>query len=88
VEGSLLSGLDARVGDAIEAAVRLKHRRRLERLNWSRALAPEDDGLWAEGTPAFPHDLEWYRTDRSDPDVIDDREHTFGRSSFALRPEL
>jgi phosphatidylserine/phosphatidylglycerophosphate/cardiolipin synthase-like enzyme len=51
VAGSLLSGLDARVGDAIEAAVRAKHQRRLERLNWSRALAPEDDGLWAEGDP-------------------------------------
>ena len=48
---SLISGVDSRVGDAIEAAVRAKHRRRLERLGWARALAPEGDGLWAEGDP-------------------------------------
>ena len=29
----------------------LKHRRRLRRLGWERALEPPDDGLWAAGDP-------------------------------------
>jgi phosphatidylserine/phosphatidylglycerophosphate/cardiolipin synthase-like enzyme len=49
--GSLISRVDSRVGDAIEAAVVAKHRRRVERLGWARALAPDGDGLWAEGDP-------------------------------------
>lgn len=52
MEIPLLAPLDARVGDAVEAAVRTKHRRRLARLGWSRALDPPDDGaLWAAGDP-------------------------------------
>src|SRR5436190_4867988 len=47
----LISQIDARVGDAIEATVRAKHRRRLRRLGWERALEPPDDGLWAAGDP-------------------------------------
>ena len=47
----LLSHADAAVGNAIEAAVTLKHRRRLRRLGWERALDPPDDGLWAAGDP-------------------------------------
>jgi phosphatidylserine/phosphatidylglycerophosphate/cardiolipin synthase-like enzyme len=47
-----LSGrADALVGDGLEAAVRLKHRRRLARLGWSRALDPDGDGRWAAGAP-------------------------------------
>jgi phosphatidylserine/phosphatidylglycerophosphate/cardiolipin synthase-like enzyme len=47
----LLSRADAALGDAIEAAVSAKHRRRLKRLGWERALEPPDDGLWAAGDP-------------------------------------
>jgi phosphatidylserine/phosphatidylglycerophosphate/cardiolipin synthase-like enzyme len=47
----LISQVDARVGDAIEAAVRTRHRRRLRRLGWERALDPPDGGLWAAGDP-------------------------------------
>jgi hypothetical protein len=43
---------DARIGDAVEAAVRAKHRRRLERLGWARALSPTGSGPWAQGEPA------------------------------------
>ncbi len=52
---TLLSHADAVVGDGVEAAVRAKHRWRLRRLGWSRALVPPDDGLWAAGDPP-PHD--------------------------------
>ena len=47
----LMSQADAAVGNAIESAVTLKHRRRLRRLGWERALEPPDDGLWAAGDP-------------------------------------
>jgi phosphatidylserine/phosphatidylglycerophosphate/cardiolipin synthase-like enzyme len=47
----LVSRADAAVGDAVEAAVRAKHRRRLRRLGWERALRPPDDALWAAGQP-------------------------------------
>jgi phosphatidylserine/phosphatidylglycerophosphate/cardiolipin synthase-like enzyme len=42
---------DALVGDAVDAAVRAKHRRRLAGLGWERALDPPGDGLWAAGEP-------------------------------------
>jgi phosphatidylserine/phosphatidylglycerophosphate/cardiolipin synthase-like enzyme len=48
---ALLSRADAALGNTIEAAVRAKHRRRLSRLGWERALEPPDDGLWAAGDP-------------------------------------
>ncbi|WP_205699536.1 phosphatidylserine/phosphatidylglycerophosphate/cardiolipin synthase family protein [Conexibacter sp. SYSU D00693] len=48
----LLGRLDARIGDAVEAAVRLKHRRRLARLGWAHALDPPDDGPFCLGDPA------------------------------------
>jgi phosphatidylserine/phosphatidylglycerophosphate/cardiolipin synthase-like enzyme len=48
---SLISKLDAAVGDGVELAVRRKHARRLDRLGWSRALDPPDDQLWAAGDP-------------------------------------
>jgi phosphatidylserine/phosphatidylglycerophosphate/cardiolipin synthase-like enzyme len=47
----VISRADAIVGDAIEAAVRAKHRRRLRRLGWERALEPPDGELWAAGDP-------------------------------------
>jgi phosphatidylserine/phosphatidylglycerophosphate/cardiolipin synthase-like enzyme len=47
----LIGRTDAALGDAIEAAVRAKHRRRLRRLGWERALEPPDDGHWAAGDP-------------------------------------
>ncbi len=48
---SLISRLDSAVGDGFEAAVRVKHSRRLRRLGWSRALHPPDDQPWAAGDP-------------------------------------
>jgi phosphatidylserine/phosphatidylglycerophosphate/cardiolipin synthase-like enzyme len=48
---TLVSRADAAIGDAIEAAVRTHHRRRLRRLGWERALEPPDDGWWAAGEP-------------------------------------
>src|SRR6201993_1148992 len=49
---SLVSHIDTVVGDSVETAVRAKHRWRLRRLGWSRALDPSDDGgLWAQGDP-------------------------------------
>src|SRR3954469_13664348 len=47
----LVTHADAAVGNAIEAAVTVKHRRRLRRLGWERAFEPPDDGLWAAGDP-------------------------------------
>jgi phosphatidylserine/phosphatidylglycerophosphate/cardiolipin synthase-like enzyme len=47
----LIARADAAIGDAIEAAVRAKHRRRLKRLGWERALEPPDSSLWAAGDP-------------------------------------
>ena len=44
--------VDTALGDVIEAAVRVKHRRRLSSLGWRHALEPADDGLWAAGEPA------------------------------------
>jgi phosphatidylserine/phosphatidylglycerophosphate/cardiolipin synthase-like enzyme len=51
VPAALLSGVDSLVGDGVEAAVRVKHRRRLARLHASHALRPPDGGLWAGGDP-------------------------------------
>ena len=48
-----LSSLDARVGDAIEAAVKLRHRARLGVHGWSRAL-DAGPGAWAQGPDAPP----------------------------------
>ena len=47
----LISRADAALGDAIEAAVRARHRQRLRRLGWQRALDPPDGSLWAAGEP-------------------------------------
>jgi phosphatidylserine/phosphatidylglycerophosphate/cardiolipin synthase-like enzyme len=47
----LLTHVDTAIGNAVEAAVRAKHRRRLERLGWERALDPPDDGPWPAGDP-------------------------------------
>ncbi|MBV8735311.1 MAG: hypothetical protein JO120_11055 [Solirubrobacterales bacterium] len=48
---SFATQLDSAVGNGIEAAVRLKHRRRLRRLGWERALEPAGNALWAAGDP-------------------------------------
>ncbi len=45
-----LTDIDARVGDGIELAVRVKHRRRLNRLGAGHCLEP-DGGWWAQGDP-------------------------------------
>lgn len=47
----MIDRLDAVVGDRIEAAVRAKHRVRLNRLGWSHALEPDGSELWAQGSP-------------------------------------
>jgi phosphatidylserine/phosphatidylglycerophosphate/cardiolipin synthase-like enzyme len=43
--------LDTLIGDGVEAAVMAKHRNRLRRLGWERALEPDGGGLWAQGDP-------------------------------------
>src|SRR5947199_1475948 len=43
--------LDTLIGDGVEAAVRAKHRHRLRRHGWARALEPDDGSLWAAGDP-------------------------------------
>lgn len=48
---ALLGRVDARIGDAVETAVRARHRRRLTRLEQHHAIEPPDDGLWAAGDP-------------------------------------
>ena len=48
---SLIDRLDASVGLGIEGAVSARHRRRLERLGWKSVLAPDGDGVWAQGDP-------------------------------------
>jgi phosphatidylserine/phosphatidylglycerophosphate/cardiolipin synthase-like enzyme len=45
------SGADAAIGNAVETAVCAKHRRRLGRLGWARALDPDGDSIWAAGDP-------------------------------------
>ena len=47
----LLGRLDTAAGDGIEAVVKLKHRRRLERLGWGRLYRPTGPGAFADGEP-------------------------------------
>ncbi len=47
----LATRVDSLVGDGVEAAVKAKHRRRLRRLGWERALEPSGGELWALGDP-------------------------------------
>ncbi len=49
--GALLGRLDAAMGNAVEAAVRARHRRRLDRLGRPHVLAPPGDGPFALGDP-------------------------------------
>jgi phosphatidylserine/phosphatidylglycerophosphate/cardiolipin synthase-like enzyme len=51
MSSSVLTRVDALVGDGIEAAVKAKHRYRLRRLGWERALEPSGDELWAGSDP-------------------------------------
>src|ERR1700684_1133690 len=46
-----VSRVDATIGAGVEAAVRAKHERRLDRLGWARALRPDGAGTWAAGSP-------------------------------------
>ncbi len=51
LSGKHIAGwIDARAGDGIEALVKLKHRRRLDRLRQSEALEP-GPGWWADDDP-------------------------------------
>ena len=47
----LAGRLDTLVGDGIEAAVKRKHRFRLQRLGWSRVFSPSAPGVFAQGDP-------------------------------------
>ncbi|HEX8975776.1 MAG TPA: phospholipase D family protein [Solirubrobacteraceae bacterium] len=51
MSNALVGRLDALLGDGIEAAVSLKHRRRLERLGWGHAFTPAGPGVFAQGDP-------------------------------------
>ncbi len=57
---ALVDRLDSFVGDRVEQAVTAKHRLRLRRLGWERALAPKGEQLWARGSfaPRSGCDLE------------------------------
>jgi phosphatidylserine/phosphatidylglycerophosphate/cardiolipin synthase-like enzyme len=49
---NVLTGrLDTLVGDGIEAAVKRKHRLRLQRLGWGHVFAPSPPGVFAQGDP-------------------------------------
>jgi phosphatidylserine/phosphatidylglycerophosphate/cardiolipin synthase-like enzyme len=55
---TIASWVDARIGDGVERIVQAKHRARLRRLGWERALAPAgpgvlspDDRVYAAGHP-------------------------------------
>ncbi|MDQ6836478.1 MAG: phospholipase D family protein [Actinomycetota bacterium] len=48
---ALVGRFDALLGDGIEAAVRFKHRRRLDRLGWGRVFSPDSPGVFAGGDP-------------------------------------
>jgi phosphatidylserine/phosphatidylglycerophosphate/cardiolipin synthase-like enzyme len=67
--------LDAAVGDGIEWAVRLRHRRRLARLG-SSALRP-GPGLWAEGDPP--------PREGCTLEVLVDGQHAFAEMAAAIR---
>ncbi len=47
----LVGRLDTLLGDGIEAAVNLKHRRRLERLGWGYVFSPTSPGVFAAADP-------------------------------------
>jgi phosphatidylserine/phosphatidylglycerophosphate/cardiolipin synthase-like enzyme len=48
---ALLGRIDALVGDGIEGAIAIHHRRRLDKLGHREALDPPDGGVWAAGDP-------------------------------------
>lgn len=47
----ILDRIDGHLGDGIERAIRLHHRRRLGRLGWGHALQPDAAQVWAGGDP-------------------------------------
>jgi phosphatidylserine/phosphatidylglycerophosphate/cardiolipin synthase-like enzyme len=46
-----VSRLDAAIGAGVEGAITRVHRRRLARVGWRRALAPQGEATWASGAP-------------------------------------
>ncbi|MEO6859396.1 MAG: phospholipase D family protein [Solirubrobacteraceae bacterium] len=48
---ALVGRLDTLLGDGIDAAVNLKHRRRLDRLGWGHVFSPSSPGVFAGGDP-------------------------------------
>ena len=46
----VVGSADAMLGESVARSVVAHHRRRLERVGWSRAVDPPE-GLWAEGDP-------------------------------------
>ncbi len=48
---ALLGRFDELLGDGIEAAVALKHRRRLKKLGWARVFEPSSPGVFARDDP-------------------------------------
>ena len=46
----VVGSVDAMLGGSVARSVVAHHRRRLERIGWSRAVRPPE-GLWAEGDP-------------------------------------
>jgi phosphatidylserine/phosphatidylglycerophosphate/cardiolipin synthase-like enzyme len=46
-----LQRFDAAVGNGVDRAVAGHHRRRLRKVGWERALAPDGPSLWASGDP-------------------------------------
>ncbi|HEX6491588.1 MAG TPA: phospholipase D-like domain-containing protein [Gaiellaceae bacterium] len=51
MDSGLAAHVDSVLGDGLEALVRRRHRRRLERLGWGRAFEPSAS-LYADGEPA------------------------------------
>ena len=48
---ALVGRFDQLLGDGIEGAVTLKHRRRLTKLGWARLFEPSSPGVFAQGDP-------------------------------------
>jgi phosphatidylserine/phosphatidylglycerophosphate/cardiolipin synthase-like enzyme len=51
---ALAGTVDAKVGDALEGAIRHHHRRRLARVGWEHVLDHESGGWSAQGAPPVP----------------------------------
>ena len=69
--------LDAAVGNVIESALRMHHRRRLGRVGWERALNPPRPFEWAAGDPP--------PRDGNEVDVLIDGENALPAMAKAIR---